>query len=130
MPALLIADRVFREETTHKVHISGTFNTIKSPQYPFILSGFNIYAALTDLTPGSHVIKFSFNYHDTQSEMLRIEGSINAKDQLDVSEINFGLTQIIIPREWTIYLELHVDGEHVATRRIQLNKVPSGKDGK
>lgn len=122
--AMLIADKVFREEATRKVHIAGTFSMINAKSYPALHNTMHLYLALTNVMPGEHKGKVRFVYLDDEheTELLRMEGPIVAKDELEVVELNFCFRQIIFPRPGTLEIRFHLDNQHISRRTFQLIK--------
>ena len=51
--AFLLADKVFREMETGKVHVAGTFNQLATTKFPMIHPQFFVYLALTEVPAGS-----------------------------------------------------------------------------
>jgi hypothetical protein len=125
--AVLVADRVFREEGSRKVHIAGIFNTLNATSFPCLHPCLHIYVAFTDAKEGSHPAKVRFVYLDeAQTELLVAEGPVDVPDRLGVVEINFAFSNVLLPKPGLIAVEFWLDGVLVGSRKVSLLKTTPG----
>ena len=129
--AMLVADNVFREENTSKVHIAGTFNRITASEFPARHDSLSLFLAVTELRRGEHKARIVFSYLDEdEQELLRAEGPITAEGPLQVSELYFRFRGVVFPKPGTIQIAFYIDGEPVQSRKleiVQTGATPGGK---
>jgi len=119
--AMVLADRVFREEGTQKVHIAGTFNQIRAASFPSLHSQMALFLAITNVRPGPHTAVIVFCYLDEdETEVLRAEGKMEAVDPLQVSELVFNFRNVALPKPGLLEIAFYLDDEPVQRRKLQL----------
>ncbi len=116
--AMLIADKVFREEGTKKVHVAGVFDRINlgsgtSP--PFCA-----YIALTEIGIGVHRGRLLFEYLDEpRMEVFRAEGPVPAPDSpLDTVDLILQFPPFHLPRPGVLQLSFFFDDEYIIGRKV------------
>ncbi|MBM3320442.1 MAG: hypothetical protein FJY73_07175 [Candidatus Eisenbacteria bacterium] len=119
--AMLIADKVFREEGSKKIHIAGTFNTINlgpSNETP----GFHVFVAVTEVSSDDHKGELVLEYLDEpRIEIGRLSGPVKGPpDKLSVIELNFGLPPLRVPRPGRVRISFFLDGQYVAGRDVRV----------
>jgi hypothetical protein len=120
---MLVADSVFREEGTRKVHIAGTFNYISAAKFPARHDSLSLFLAVTELRAGEHKARIEFSYRDEdEQKVLEAEGPINAKSPLQVSELNFRFRGIVFPKPGTIEIAFYLDDEPIQIRKFKVLK--------
>ena len=120
--AMLVADKVFREEGTGKSHISGTFSRIMSAKFPAPHDTMHVYLALTDIDPGEHDCEIKFSYLDDKepSDIISAVSRIKAEDRLQVVEINYCFRRTVFPRPGRLEIAFYMDGNYVLRRRFEV----------
>jgi len=123
--AMLIADKIIREERTHKVHILGTFNNILSAKFPTVHDRMHIYLALTNGTPGQHRARIEIVYIDetadmTETELARMDGQLAFSDKLQVLEFNMELRHVTFPKPGTLDIRFYLDDVFIASRLFKV----------
>ena len=118
--AMIIADRVFREEGNGKMHISGTFNRIGAAKFPLPWHLFHVYLAFTDVPVGKHQAKLTFRYVDNPDAdvLCSAQGPIESKDRLRAIEMNMAFQGLVLPRPGTIEIAFFLDDELVGRREF------------
>ena len=97
--AMIAADKVFREEGTHKCHIAGTFSVIHAPKFPVTHDAIHVYLAISDALPGDHEGRIVFSYCDEEeTKVIRVQGPISIRDKLQVVELNFCFRNVVFPK--------------------------------
>ena len=129
--AMVIADRVFREEGTGKMHIAGTFNRIGAPGFPVRHALLHVYVAFTDVAVGLHQAKLAFRYIDNPDadELCSAAGPIESKDRLAVIELNLAFEGLVFPRPGTIEIAFFLDNEPVRHRDFVVVQLPKAGQG-
>ena len=126
--AMLVADKVFREEGTGKSHIAGTFSRMTARKFPVMREAMHVYLALTDIAPGEHGCEIKFSYLDSDQEVLSARCEIRSEDKLQVIEINYCLRRAVLPRPGQMEIAFHMDGQYVTRRKFALEEAqPRGK---
>jgi hypothetical protein len=127
--AFLLADKVFREMETGKVHIAGTFNQLSSTTFPMVHPHFFLYLAITELTEGQRNVGLQLRYLETGLKVLSVEQPIQSRGPLDVIEINLCFNSVRFASEGNIECLLTVDGCDAMTRMLKLKKVEPTQEG-
>lgn len=127
--AMLIADKVIREERTHKVYILGTFNSIYARSFPSVHDSLHVYLALTEATSGRHAARIEMVYleqgPDLQEQaLLKTEMPIVFTDKLQVMEFNIEFRGIRLPKAGTLDVRFYLDGEFICSRQLRVAQVP------
>jgi len=126
--AFLLADKVFREMETGKVHIAGTFNQLSTLRFPMLHPQFYIYLCMNDLDSGEHVLKLEFRYLETGLRVMDLQQPVKSRGPLDAIEVNMCFNSIRFEQEGTVEISLEVDGQAVANRSLRIRKVvPPGE---
>lgn len=121
--AMLVADKVFREEGTSKCHIAGTFSVIHASTFPVVHDTMHVYLALSDAIIGTHTGRVVFAYADgTEKELVKVEGPIEIKDRLHVVELNFCFRRVRFPKPGNLEISFFLDGEYVMHRQFTVKK--------
>lgn len=119
--AFVLADKVFREEGTHKVSVIGTFDSIWGKTYPLRWHVCHLYIAFTDTRPGTHKAKIELAYLDGANEKLvEVGGPVEVKDALAVTEMNIGLERLVFPRPGLAAFNFTLDDEPISSRKLRL----------
>jgi hypothetical protein len=121
--SFLLADKVFREMETGKVHIAGTFNQLSAMTFPMVHPQFFTYIAISALKPGAHKMGMQLNYLDTGEKLLQVEQEFNSPGPLDVIEMNMCFNQMVFKREGDVELILEINGNIMQTRKLMLKKI-------
>jgi len=127
--AMLVADKVIREDRTHKVYILGTFNSIFSQNFPTVHDAMHVYLALTDAAPGQHTARLQIVYIDQgldleEEELLKTEGPLVFTDKLQVLEFNLEFRRVRLPKAGTLDVRFYLDDVFVASRRLRIVQQP------
>jgi hypothetical protein len=121
--AMLVADKVFREEGTGKCHIAGTFSRVEATNFPVFLAAMHVYIAITDLSSGKHQGRLQFVYEgETTEELMRLEGPLVSPAKREVIELHFCLNALQFPKAGTIRINFFVNDHHVGSRKFQVVK--------
>lgn len=121
--AFLLADKVFREMETGKVHIAGTFNQLSTLRFPMMHPQFYIYLCMNDLDAGDHKLKLEFRYLETGLRVMDLEQPVKSRGPLDAIEVNMCFNNIRFEQEGSVEISLEVDGHAVANRSLRIRKI-------
>lgn len=121
--AFLLADKVFREAETGKVHVAGTFNKVGAVSFPFMFNQLFIYLAMTDLREGKHELSVELRHLDGNRPILKVAHPIQSPGPLDVIEVSMGFNRVMIHEEGCLEFELRCDGAVVSGRTLRVVKM-------
>jgi hypothetical protein len=122
--AMIVADRVFREEDTRNVHIAGTFNQVNAADFPALHPRMHVYLALGDLA-GKHDIKIVMRYADAAGEETVATASfpVDLPESQRTIELNVMLQGLKFPHPGTVEIAFLMDGVLVTSRTLEVVKV-------
>ena len=116
--ALVLADQIYRDPSTHKYFILGTYNAVFSPVFPCLRPLMSVYAALTD-GHGKVPIRLVLTDADEQFGPLALaEGTVEMPDPLQNWEILFQLNNVVLPRPGVYRIQLFACGELLRELRL------------
>lgn len=118
--AFLLADKVFREAETGKVHIAGTFNRIGATQFPFHFPQLYIYLALSDLKAGTHEIVMEIRHLELNKSILKIHQPMESPGPLDVIEIIVCFNRVPIEDEGNVEITVNCGLDFIASRNLSV----------
>lgn len=121
--AFLLADKVFREMETGKVHVAGTFNQLSAFSFPMVHGQFFVYLCITECAVGERQLKLGLRYIETGSRILEVFQSITSRGPIDPIEVNLCFNNIRFEQEGNVELVLWLDDAEVMTRTLRIRKV-------
>jgi hypothetical protein len=121
--SFLLADKVFREMETGKVHIAGTFNQLSAFSYPMVHPQFFSYIAVTALKAGKHQLGMELSYFESGEKLLKVDQEIKSGGPLEVIEMNMCFNQIMFKNHGNVELVLKLNNEIMQTRKLILKKI-------
>ena len=125
--AFLLADKVFREMETGKVHVAGTFNQLATVQFPMVHPQFFVYLALTEMQTCNKTLGMKFQYIETGEKIIDIKQTVSSRSPLDVIEVNMCFNTVKFSREGSVELTLSINDEILMTRALRIRKVDPPK---
>jgi hypothetical protein len=121
--SFLLADKVFREMETGKVHIAGTFNRLSAYAFPMLHPQFFTYIAISDLSIGEHSLMMELQYFESGEKLLRVDQKIKSSSPLEVIEVSMCFNQIVFKDPGNVELILSLNGQIMQTRKLVLKKL-------
>lgn len=121
--AFLLADKVFREMETGKVHIAGTFNQLAAVNYPMTHPQFHAYLGLTELKEGEHRVKIELSYFDTGYKILNVDQLIQSPGPLEVLELNMCFNRVSFPEPGDAQILVSLNDTILLSRKLVLKKL-------
>ena len=115
--AFLVCDSVYRENTTGKCFILGTFNRVMARQFPTIHDQLHVYIAMTN-SHGSGRGRLELIQLSNDEPLLQLEGNIQFPDPLAVVEMDFRLEHIPFVEPGEYEFRMHYDDTQIAERKI------------
>ena len=131
--AMLICERVIREESTGQVSVLGTYEVINASQFPTALPSTYICVKLTE-AQGDYVFKLDMVRRDDMKTVGEATlPSINVKDPLEHSELVFHLLGVPLPQPGHYDFRLwangrFVDGKSLVVKLTPVGSQPAGTD--
>lgn len=120
--AFLLADKVFREMETGKVHVAGTFNQLTSVNFPLVHPIFYVYLCMSDLKQGQINMGFEMRYLETGEQVLKVEQPIQSPGPADIIEMNLCFNNIAFRQAGSIELVLTCNGQQFASRVLHIKQ--------
>lgn len=121
--AFLVADKVFREAETGKVHVAGTYNRIVSPSFPMVFSPLFIYLAMTDLREGRHDIGLEIRHLESGKLVLKVSQPIQSPGPLEVIEAIFCFGRLLLQEEGLLEMSVSCNGSLAASRSLHVKQI-------
>jgi len=125
--AFLLADKVFREMETGKVHVAGTFNQLATTKFPMVHPQFFVYLAMTEVPAGTKNLGMSFQFIETGEKILEVKQPVTSRSPLDVIEVNMCFNAVNFSQEGNVELTLSFDDKDLMTRVLRVRKVEPPK---
>jgi hypothetical protein len=121
--SFLLADKVFREMETGKVHIAGTFNQLSAARFPMTHPQFYIYLAITEMATGQRSVSLEFRYIETGLKIMAVEQNVQSRGPIDVLELNMCFNSLQFERDGNVEMVLKIDDREAMTRMLRVKKV-------
>lgn len=115
--AMVICDHVWRDGTTGKCTLLGSFSFIAAASFPATHHSMGIYAAITD-GRGKVSITLTIVDADEEEALFRAEAEIGFEDPRAVSELVLNLQNITFPRPGEYRVQLFAGDEFLLERRL------------
>lgn len=121
--AMVLADRVYRDGTTGKHVIAGTFNSISAQVFPAAwTSGAAIYFAMHGFR-GQTTLSLTFREASTRVAIIGIDLEIDTKDALQVVEGSIPIPPFPINHPGTYEFELSMGGTFLADIKLYVEEL-------
>lgn len=118
--AMLICERVIREEASGQISVLGTYEIINASQFPTALPSTYICAKLTE-AQGDYVFKLDMVRRDDMKTVGEVTlPSVNVKDPLDHSELVFHLLGVPLPEPGHYDFRLWANGRFIDSKSLQV----------
>lgn len=129
LQALVLADQVYRDATTGKMIIAGTFRQLWAREFPSKFGRETFaYICLTDLN-GTAKLELRYLNLKTMEVHLKTGFEVSCDDPLSTIEFALPVPPFPMPCAGTFAFELHWDGEILGSLRIQVGKLEESKGG-
>ena len=120
--ALLTADKVLKEDNGKHSAI-GIFDRFNVISFPATLPPWGIYVSLANLSKGDHKFAVNLVHDETSSAVLGLSGDMSVKEQGSGIEMGIPVLTTTLPRAGRYTMSLHVNGDHVASRTIEISQL-------
>jgi len=123
--AMIVCDKIIREEGTKKNSLIGVFDRVHATQFPCTHSRMHVYIAVTEYKGRAACeLKFSDN---TDKELVKMAGPLNFPDKLSVVEMDFCINNILLPDAGIYHFDFFVNGEHIGHRKFKVGRIKVGQ---
>lgn len=123
--AMVVAERVFREEDTHNVHIASTFNQINAKTFPATHPRMHVYLAI-DGVAGKREARVIIRYCDAQesdADLAAAATPVEFSGARKTAELNVVFQGVTFPRPGSVDVIFFLDGVRAASRRLEIAQV-------
>ena len=120
--SIIVCDDVFRDETTKKLVVIGTFNRIWAKEIPCTHRRINVLFSVTNAR-GRYDLKVSVEHEKTGRKVIELGGPFEVKSPLDIYDINLVLENLVFCDEGKYWVEIKADGEIIQQRPFFVQKV-------
>lgn len=123
LQALVLADQVYIDATTHKKVIAGTFNRVWAPSFPTVFErGTWAYICLTEVR---EPVKIQLRYVDAEAHQVLMEAipvGVQATSALDSVELVSAVPPLPMPHEGVYRFEVYAADELIGSLRITASR--------
>jgi hypothetical protein len=125
--AMVVCDSLYRDPSTSKFTILGTFSEVNSIEFPFALPMLCVYCSISD-GMGRFVLKFQIvNIEDEATPIApAITRDVVWPHPLAIAEIPFTLRNVTFPKPGEYRAQLWADDNIIMERRIVANLLEQG----
>jgi len=130
--AMILAERLIREEKTNKVSIIGSFTDLGGKSFPLGLFSFSIYVCLFgDGIKGEHTFELRAEYQDGQPATLPspVTGKPTFQSLPGTNEVCVNFNNYVFPRPGLVWFVFSVDGAELARRHLHLTQASPPQEG-
>jgi hypothetical protein len=113
--AILVCDDVYRDETTKKLIIVGTFNTIHSPNFPYRHDRLSILVTMTS-GRGEYKMIVAIEHASNGAALTEVGGPIRFDNPLHIADVSVQLRNLEFPQPGKYWATLRIDGEIISQR--------------
>lgn len=126
--SVIVCDDVYRDETTKKLVIVGTFNRINLAEFPARYHGFCVLFTITG-GKGKYELSLSIDNDAIGSPILEVNGPIEINDPLQIQDINVHLQGIQFPEPGKYWVTIKADGAIINQRPFFVTKQEKSDSG-
>src|SRR5690606_21642386 len=127
--ALVIADRVYVDESTQKKVIAGTFDTMWSPAFPAVFGQVSYaYVCLVDCWGPTEIeLRYVDRSDEDQKSLLDAKVTVNLQNKNQSVEMIVQLPPLPMPHEGEYAFELVFEGSAIGSKRMYARQTASPK---
>lgn len=124
--SIILCDEVYRDQTTQKQVIVGTFRRINTPKLPCLHRKMVVLFTLTDCN-GEFDLKLVIEHEKSGQRVMELGGPLVMDDPLAVQDFDVVIHGLVLPNEGKYWLNLEVDGVPIQQSPffVRLNTPPS-----
>ncbi len=116
--ALVVADHVYRDDSTSKFFILGTRASIGATTFPFNCPSLAVYASMIDGRGETPVRLRLIDVEEARESVLEFETIVNFLDPTEEVEMAFRLVDLVFPEPGDYRLQLYGAGQFLQERRF------------
>ncbi len=118
---IILCDKAFLEESTKKLNIMGTFDTIGAPGFPASHSFMSVVIGI-EVERGQHIETLKIKKDDENSVIFQIEVPFE-KTESGKHQFIHNLKDITFPKEGNYNFEVFIDNSYLGSTRLYLKKI-------
>ena len=123
LQALVLADHVHVDRGTLKSYVLGTFNELRSPEFPSTMDQSTFaYISLTDVRGEVAILLRYVDLADNKCLMEAKGVTITGRDPLATIEFVVPIPPFPMPHEGTYAFEVYANDEMIGAKRLQVIK--------
>lgn len=123
--SVIICDDIYRDETTKKLVIVGTFNTIFCNNLPARHRKISILFSLTN-GKGTYKLSLRIEHAKTGAIIANVNGPLEMKDPLQIADINVAIENLVFPEFGKYWVTIDINGRIINQRPFLLVKTEKG----
>ncbi|MCG3132641.1 MAG: hypothetical protein FLDDKLPJ_03504 [Phycisphaerae bacterium] len=112
--SIIICDDIYRDETTKRLVIVGTFNRINARSLPCRHPRMTVLFTITNGN-GSYDLRVAIE-HDNGEQLLELGGPLRVENPLAISDINLLLENVMFTRDGKHWVVVRADGQILTQR--------------
>jgi len=113
--SILVCDDVYRDETTKKLIIVGTFNTIRTQQFPYRHDHLSILVTMTS-GRGEYKMIVAIEHAASGTALTEVGGPIRFQNPLHIADVSVQLRNLEFRQPGKYWATLRIDGQIISQR--------------
>lgn len=123
--SIVACDEIYRDESTNKLVIAGTFNQVTVSQLPAKLERMAVFCTLTN-GRGRCELALTIEHESTGQEIARLSGPATFGDPLAISDLDVRFRGLQFPAEGKYWITILADEEPLQQRPLFVRVAPQG----
>jgi hypothetical protein len=115
--SIVICDEVYRDETSKKLILVGTFSAITASAVPCTHGRMSVLFTLTN-GKGEYALSLSVEHEQSGQEVFSVAGPLKMDDPLAIVDMNLQIEKLVFPKAGKYWIVLKADGEVLQQRPI------------
>ena len=120
--SIIVCDEIYRDESTKKLIIVGTFNTIHAVTFPCRHNKMNVLFSVTS-GRGDYDVSLTVEHGATGSPIAEIRGPMHFDNPLQIADVNVEFHGLEFPEPGKYWVTLKVEGEILRQRPILIERL-------
>ncbi len=126
--SIIVCDDVYRDETTKKMVVVGTFNRISTSSLPCLHPRMTVLFSLTNAS-GVYDLSLSIEHEKSGQTIAEIRGPLEVHDPLAINDVNVVMSNLQFQEDGKYWAELKADGEIIQQRPFFVSLVQPEQQG-
>ncbi len=126
--SLILCDTIYRDETTKKLIIVGTFNRVTAPALPTVVPKLTFLFTLTNLN-GDYELRLRIEHEKSGQAVAQVRGRLSVTDPLGTVDGHLELNNVQFKDGGKHWIILEADGAILSQRPFWIVPPPSSTAG-